>query len=68
MSALAPIKTSAGRTIPAGVKGEKPPLIRPHAKIPKSRYLELRGEYFHCCIFPGNFTRLSTVQSYLCSD
>ena len=30
--------------------------------------LELRGESFHCCIFAGNFTSLSAVQSYLCGD
>ena len=30
--------------------------------------IKLRGEFFHCCIFAGNFTSLSTVQSYLCSD
>jgi hypothetical protein len=29
---------------------------------------ELPGEFFHCCIFAGNFTSLSTVQSYLCGD
>jgi hypothetical protein len=29
---------------------------------------ELRSEFFHCCIFSRNFTRLSTVQSYLCGD
>jgi hypothetical protein len=30
--------------------------------------IELRSEFFHCCIFAGNFTSLSTVQSYLCGD
>src|SRR5580692_3051603 len=30
--------------------------------------IELRSKFFHCCIFAGNFTSLSTVQSYLCSD
>jgi hypothetical protein len=30
--------------------------------------IELRSEFFHCRIFPGNFTCLLTVQSYLCSD
>jgi hypothetical protein len=30
--------------------------------------IELRSEFFHCCIFEGNFTSLSTVQSYLCGD
>jgi hypothetical protein len=28
----------------------------------------LRSEFFHCCIFAGNFTSLSTVQSNLCGD
>jgi hypothetical protein len=32
------------------------------------RAIELRSEFFHCCIFAGNFTGLSTVQSYLCGD
>jgi hypothetical protein len=30
--------------------------------------IELRDEFFHCCVFAGNFTSFSTVQSYLCSD
>jgi hypothetical protein len=30
--------------------------------------IELRSEFFHCCIFAANFTSLSTVQSYLCGD
>src|ERR1700733_328626 len=30
--------------------------------------LELCSEFFNCCIFMGNFTCLSTVQSYLCGD
>ena len=30
--------------------------------------IQLRGEFFHCCIFADNFTSLSTVQSYLCGD
>src|ERR1700722_16956865 len=30
--------------------------------------IELRSEFFHCCIFAGNFTSLSTMQSYLCCD
>ncbi len=30
--------------------------------------IELRSEVFHCCVFAGNFTSLSTVQSYLCGD
>src|SRR6202035_4447160 len=30
--------------------------------------IQLRGEFFHCGIFADNFTSLSTVQSYLCSD
>src|SRR5580704_4104888 len=30
--------------------------------------IELRSEFFHGCIFAGNFTSLSTVQSYLCGD
>ena len=29
---------------------------------------ELRSEFFHCRIFAGNFTSLSTVQSYLGGD
>ncbi len=33
-----------------------------------SHAIELRCEFFHCCIFAGNFTSLSTVQSYLCGD
>jgi hypothetical protein len=28
--------------------------------------IELRSESFPCCIFAGNLTSLSTVQSYLC--
>jgi len=56
-----------------GKMGAPPVLSLRHAlsldprKIPKSRY-ELRSELFHCCIFAGNLTRLSAVQSYLCSD
>lgn len=34
----------------------------------KLALLELRSEFFHCRIFPDNFTRLSTVQSDLCGD
>ena len=30
--------------------------------------MELRGEFFHCCIFKCHFTSFSIVQSYLCSD
>ena len=30
--------------------------------------IELRSEFFHCCVFADNFTGLSTVQSYLCCD
>jgi hypothetical protein len=30
--------------------------------------MELRSEFFHGCIFAGNFTSLSTVQSYLGCD
>jgi hypothetical protein len=30
--------------------------------------VELRGEFFHCCIFAGHFANLSTVQSYLRGD
>jgi hypothetical protein len=30
--------------------------------------IELRSAFFHCCIFAGNFTSLSTVQSYLRGD
>jgi hypothetical protein len=30
--------------------------------------IELRGEFFHCCIFADNFTSLSTVQSNFCGD
>src|ERR1700722_10619887 len=30
--------------------------------------IELRSEFFHCCIFADNFTSLSTVQSYLCGN
>jgi len=33
-----------------------------------SLVLELPSEFFHCCILAGNFTSLSTVQSYLCVD
>ncbi len=29
---------------------------------------DLRSEFFYCCISAGNFTNLSTVQSYLCGD
>jgi len=29
------------------------------------RAIELRSEFFHCCIFADNLTSLSTVQSYL---
>jgi hypothetical protein len=30
--------------------------------------IELRSEFFYGCVFAGNFTSLSTVQSYLCGD
>lgn len=30
--------------------------------------IELRSEFFHCGVFAGNFTSLSTVQRYLCGD
>jgi hypothetical protein len=30
--------------------------------------IELRSELFHCRIVAGNFTCLTTVQSYLCGD
>lgn len=30
--------------------------------------VQLRREFFHRCIFPDNFTSLSTVQGYLCGD
>ena len=30
--------------------------------------IELRCKFFHCFVFAGNFTSLSTVQSYLCGD
>src|SRR5580692_10645056 len=30
--------------------------------------IKLRSEFFHGCIFAGNFTSLLTVQSYLCGD
>jgi hypothetical protein len=32
------------------------------------RAIELRSEFFHCRIIKGNFTCLSTMQSYLCGD
>src|SRR5258708_30551464 len=37
-------------------------------KLALRRAIELRNKFFHCCIFAGNFTSLSTVQSYLCGD
>ena len=42
-------------------------LACPRTKIPKSA-IELRSESFHCGISADNFTSLSIVQSYLCSD
>jgi len=37
-------------------------------KNSKVTLLEVRSEFFHCCIFAGNLTSLSPVQSYLCAD
>src|ERR1035438_6141615 len=42
----------------SGVRGKK---VLRHAT-------DLCSEFFHCCIFAGNFASLSTVQSYLCGD
>jgi hypothetical protein len=38
-----------------------------YVTLPECR-IEPRSELFHCCVFAGNFTSLSTVQSYLCGD
>jgi hypothetical protein len=36
--------------------------------LDRTHAIELRGEFFHCCVFADNFTSHSTVQSYLCGD
>lgn len=41
--------------------------VRPNTEFPKSR-IQLRSEFFDCCIFASNFISLLTVQSYLCGD
>jgi len=62
-----PIRTSDGRTTRQAGKVREAAYTTSR-KDSQVTLLELRSEFFHCCIFSGNFTRLSTVQSYLCSD
>jgi hypothetical protein len=53
------------------VKRKGANILQPRAPVLRTflrHAIELRSEFFHCCIFAGNFTSLSTVQSYLCGD
>ena len=59
----ASVRRSDSVSFPAG--GDRP--MRSTHKFLRHA-IELRSEFFHGCIFAGNFTSLSTVQSDLCGD